>query len=135
MGQIKKEPLRPDRLRRPPRTGWSWIDRRFLREFAPQLSREAVLLYFFLVAVSDRHGVSYYSAGLTAKHIQCEEGHVGPARDELLAHDLVAYRYPLTQVLSLPAPRAPEGGPSALGSVLKDLLRAPRGHTHPGRAT
>lgn len=29
---IKKRILVPERLRRPPATGWSWIDRRFLRE-------------------------------------------------------------------------------------------------------
>jgi hypothetical protein len=35
---IHKELLIPDRVRRPPREGWSWIDRRFLREHAARLS-------------------------------------------------------------------------------------------------
>ena len=47
---IHKQVLVPDRVRRPPRTGWSWIDRRFLRERAPRLRHEAILLYFFLAA-------------------------------------------------------------------------------------
>jgi hypothetical protein len=38
--------LVPARLRRPPKTGWSWVDRRFLREHAAHLSRDAVLLGF-----------------------------------------------------------------------------------------
>ena len=58
---IQKRILVPARLRRPPATGWSWVDRRFLREHADHLSREAVLLYFFLAAVADHHGLSFYS--------------------------------------------------------------------------
>ena len=58
---IQKRILVPERLRRPPATGWSWVDRRFLREHGDHLSREAVLLYFFLAAVADRHGLSFYS--------------------------------------------------------------------------
>jgi len=46
---IEKRILVPQRLRRPPQTGWSWIDRRFLREHGDHLSREAILLYLFVV--------------------------------------------------------------------------------------
>ena len=53
---IHKHILVPDRVRRPPPDGWSWIDRRFLREHAPRLSHEAIILYFFLAAVSDKDG-------------------------------------------------------------------------------
>ena len=38
---IPKRILVPERLRRPPATGWSWVDRRFLREHGERLSREA----------------------------------------------------------------------------------------------
>jgi hypothetical protein len=58
---IPKRILVAPRLRKPPATGWSWLDRRFLREHGDYLSREAVLLYLFLVAVADRHGLSFYS--------------------------------------------------------------------------
>ena len=51
---IPKRILVPARLRRPPATGWSWVDRRFVREHADHLSRDAVLLYFFLAAVADQ---------------------------------------------------------------------------------
>ena len=55
---IVKRVLAPDRVRRPPREGWSWIDRRFLREYSSRLSREAILLYFFLAAVGDSSDLS-----------------------------------------------------------------------------
>jgi hypothetical protein len=58
---IQKRILVPQRLRRPPATGWSWLDRRFLHEHGDYLSREAMLLYLFLTAVADRHGLSFYS--------------------------------------------------------------------------
>ena len=64
---IQKRILVPDRLRRPPATGWSWVDRRFLREHMDHLSREAMLLYFFLAAVADRHGLSFYSDGTAGR--------------------------------------------------------------------
>ena len=57
---IHKQILVPDRVRRPPTDGWSWIDRRFLREHASRLSHEAIVLYFFLAAVSDKDGLSFY---------------------------------------------------------------------------
>ena len=55
MTMIEKRVLVPERLRRPPATGWSWIDRRFLREHDEYLSGGAVLLYLFLATVADRH--------------------------------------------------------------------------------
>ena len=58
--------LVPARLRRPPATGWSWLDRRFVREHAAHLSRDAVLLYFFLCTVADKHGLSFYGDGTLA---------------------------------------------------------------------
>jgi hypothetical protein len=99
---IEKHILVPERLRRPPRTGWSWIDRRFVREHAERLSREAVLLYFFLAAVADRHGLSFYSDGTLAALLRLTPPTLAQARDELLEHDLIAHEPPLTQVLSLP---------------------------------
>jgi hypothetical protein len=44
------------------------------------------------------------------------------ARDELAAEDLVAYRSPLTQVLSLPqATRVQRGGLASLGEMFHAL--------------
>ena len=98
---IHKRVLVNDRVRRPPETGFSWVDRRFVHDFAPQLSHEAILLYFFLAAVSDKHGLSFYGDSTIAVRLRMREEHVAAAREDLLTHDLVAYRPPLTQVLSL----------------------------------
>jgi hypothetical protein len=70
MSTIQKRILVADRLRRPPATGWSWVDRRFLREHGDHLSREAMLLYFFLAAVADRHGLSFYSDHTLTSRLQ-----------------------------------------------------------------
>jgi hypothetical protein len=99
---IVKRILVADRVRRPPKDGFSWIDRRFLREFAVRLSGDAVFLYFFLTAVSDKHGLSYYSETTLALRLRTSEATILEAREELITYDLVAYQAPLTQVLSLP---------------------------------
>lgn len=119
---IAKRLLVTRRLRRPPREGFSWIDRRFLRDHAPGLSREAILLYFFLAAVSDQQGLSFYSDTTTAVRLRLDEPAVLRAREELLREDLIAYQRPLTQVLSLPVPaRASGGGLASLGEVFRRL--------------
>jgi hypothetical protein len=119
---IQKQLLVPDRVRRPPREGWSWIDRRFLKQHASRLSHEAILLYFFLAAVSDQNGLSFYSETSTGLRLRMGEQAVVRARDELVAEDLVAYRAPLTQVLSLPdRGRISRGGLGSLGEIFQAL--------------
>ena len=123
---IPKRILVPDRLRRPPATGWSWMDGRFVREHMDHLSREAVLLYFFLSAVGDQHGLSFYGDGTMAARLRMSLPSLFQARDELLAYDLIAHEPPLTQVLSLPARcrrrrSEPGGGLMPLSEI---LLRA-----------
>jgi len=120
---IHKQILVPDRVRRPPADGWSWIDRRFLREHAPRLSHEAIVLYFFLAAVSDKDGLSFYGDASIALRLRMAEGTVVAARDELVAADLVAYRVPLAQVLSLPAATLQRrgGGLAQFGEILRTL--------------
>jgi hypothetical protein len=98
---IPKRILVPARLRRPPSTGWSWVDRLFVREHMDRLSRDAVLLYFFLAAVADRHGLSFYGDATLAALLRMPLAGLLQARDELLAHDLIAHEARLTQVLSL----------------------------------
>jgi hypothetical protein len=126
---IPKRLLIPARLRRPPVTGWSWVDRRFLREHAAHLSREAVLLYFFLAAVADKHGLSFYSDGTAAALLRMPLPALAQARDELLARDLIAHETRFTQVLSLPSPaqhRRSEPGQALmpLGEILRQAAAA-----------
>jgi hypothetical protein len=121
---IQKHILVPERLRRPPATGWSWLDRRFLREHADALSRDAVLLYLFLAAVGDRHGLSFYSDTTLTSRLRLAQPALEQARQELLQRDLLAHQLPLVQVLSLPTPgvsRRPQPGQGLI--MLGDLLR------------
>src|SRR4029077_2087827 len=97
----QKPILVPARLRHPPDTGWSWVDRRFVREHMAYLSREAALLYFFLSAVADKHGLSFYGDGTLATLLRMTPPALIQARDELLARDLIAHEMRFTQVLSL----------------------------------
>ena len=129
---IPKRILVPERLRRPPATGWSWLDRRFLREHGDHLSREAVLLYWFLTAVADKHGLSFYSDHTLTCRLRLSPPVLEQAREELLARDLIAHQLPLVQVLSLPASgvrRRPEPGQGLI--LLGDLLRPATAATTP----
>ncbi len=126
---IPKRILVAGRLRRPPATGWSWVDRRFLREHGDYLSREALLLYFFLAAVADRHGLSFYSDHTLCSRLQLSLQALERARQELLDRDLIAQQLPLVQVLSLPAPsvsRRPEPGQGLirLGELFQQVVVA-----------
>jgi hypothetical protein len=118
---IKKRVLVANRVRRPPAEGFSWIDRRFLRDYAERLSGEAVVLYFFLAAVSDQHGLSFYSDSSMASRLRMGEEAIVAAREELLVHDLVAHQPPLTQLLSLPPARVARGGLPALRELARSL--------------
>jgi hypothetical protein len=129
MSSIQKHILVAQRLRRPPATGWSWVDRRFLREHGDYLSREAVLLYLFLAAVADRHGLSFYSDHTLTSRLHLSPQALEQARQELLDRDLIACQLPLVQVLSLPAPvvsrRAEPGqGLMLLGDVFRQVAAA-----------
>jgi hypothetical protein len=124
---VPKRVLVPNRLRRPPATGWSWVDRRFLREHMAYLSRDAALLYFILCAVADKHGVSFYGDGTLAVMLHVPLSALVSARDELLARDLIAHEARFTQVLSLlpPLPRRcsePGTGLMQLGDILRRAI-------------
>lgn len=109
------------RVRRPPKDGFSWIDRRFVREFAPGLSQEAVLLYFFLTAVADKEGLSYYKDETLCQRLDLDQAVLTRVREDLIQHDLIAWQAPLCQVLSLPERRPPCPEPVSLGALFQQL--------------
>ena len=119
--------LVPARLRRPPTTGWSWVDRRFVREHAAHLSRDAVLLYFVLCAVADQHGLSFYGDATMAALVRMNLPALMAARDELLARDLIAHETRFTQVLSLPPAGRRLCEPGAGLMQLSEILRQAAG--------
>jgi hypothetical protein len=82
---------------------FSWIDHRFITGgFLRDLSTLEILLYLFLVAVSDRNGLSFYHDDRIASLLKIDLAALGQAREGLVLRSLVAYQPPLYQVLSLP---------------------------------
>ena len=119
--EVEKRPVVPDRIRKVP-DGFSWVDRRFVRDglIAP-LSRAEIVLYFFLAAVADREGLSYYGDATLAALLKLTPGDLEGARRGLVAADLIAFARPLYQVLSITSPASRGGGPSAIGEILRGL--------------
>ncbi len=82
---------------------FSWIDHRFITGgFLRDLSAVEILLYFFLVTVSDRNGISFYHDDKICSLIKIGLISLGEAREGLTARSLLAYEHPIYQVLSLP---------------------------------
>ncbi len=121
---ISKRILKKDRVRTPPKRGFSWIDRRFVHDFAPGLSRNAVFLYFFLVSVSDKHGLSYFKDDTIASRTGLTVPEIHRSRGLLLHRDLIAWESPLIQVLSLPEPGVSRREPQRFGDLMVQLSRA-----------
>jgi len=122
MSRPRKRLLDARRVRRI-REGFSWIDRRFLREgWIEKLEREEILLYFFLVAVADKDGLSYYSDPRVCSLLKIPPPALARARARLEDLELLAYEAPLYQVLSLdaPPPRRDEGA-IALRAVFRRI--------------
>jgi len=83
---------------------FSWIDHRLITGgFLSDLSSIEILLYLFLVAVSDRNGISFYHQDKIASVLQIDLASLGNARESLRQRSLLAYEPPLYQILSLPA--------------------------------
>lgn len=67
------------------------------------LTRLEKLLYFVLIAVSNRDGVSFYSDGRLAGTLDIQHAHeLTGARNELIGRGLIAFEQGLYQVLDLP---------------------------------
>lgn len=99
---IAKKILNPNRLRRI-KGGFSFIPHSFVLDgFLGSLSREEILLYFFLVLVGDRHGLSFYSYDSICTLLQFSLEDYIAARDGLIDRDLIAFDGTVFQVLDLP---------------------------------
>jgi hypothetical protein len=105
---IRKKILNPDRIRGI-KGGFSFIPHRFVTDgFLSSLNRTQLLLYLFLVLVSDRYGLSYYAYDSICSSLQLTLEDYIQARDSLLKKDLIAFDGTLFQVLELPAkPQSP----------------------------
>jgi len=99
---IKKKVLNPQRLRQI-NGGFSFIPHRFVLDgFLAALGQKELLLYLFLVMVSDRNGVSFYSYDRICTLLELNLDQYVASRNSLIEKDLIAFDGTLFQVLSLP---------------------------------
>lgn len=100
---IKKKILEPNRIRHI-EGGFSFIPHSFLTDgFLASLSQKELLLYLFLILVSDRHGLSFYSYDAICSYLQLNLDQYIEARDGLMRKDLIAFDGTIFQVLDLPS--------------------------------
>ena len=109
MAFVRKRPLDPSRLRRPPRGGFGWIDRRLVKDgFIAALTPAVALLDFFLASIADHDGLSYFGDRRVGGLLKLSDHQLQSARAGLERKDLILFRSPPYQVLSLP--KAPDPG-------------------------
>lgn len=103
---IGRSPIIAERVRKID-GGFSFVPHRFLHDgFLAGLSREELLLYFFLVLAGDRNGVSFYGHDAIRTLLDTSNDEYLVARNGLLEKDLLAFDGRRFQILSLPnAPR------------------------------
>ena len=130
MPHVEKRLLDSNRIRAISKDGFSWIDRRFVRDgFIDQLQAAEILLYVFLCLVADQHGLSFYGDRRIARLLRLGPAALEQARRALVRNDLVIYRPPLYQVLPLGEPPRttslrPSGntpGPAPHGSPIRSI--------------
>ncbi len=123
---VQKHPICHERIRKVPKQ-FSWLDHRLVRDhYIDRLSHRAAALYLFLVTVADAQGLSYYSDHTLSQRIAMDENILAQTRQELIHTDLIAYKKPLYQVLSLDvAPRRSfkksNGRLQSLGQIFKQI--------------
>lgn len=107
---VRKKILNADRVRTI-KGGFSFIPHRFVTDgFLESLSASELLLYLFLVVVSDRYGLSFYSSGSICSLLQMTSEHYQKARQGLIEKDLIDFNGTLFQVLDLPGILRPATG-------------------------
>ncbi len=99
---INRKPLVCDRIRKIDGS-FAWIGHRFLRGgFLASLSQNELLLYFFLVLVADRQGLSYYHYDKICSLLCFTLDDYIVVRNQLIDKELIAFDGNFFQVLSLP---------------------------------
>lgn len=109
---IGRSPIIAERVRKID-GGFSFVPHRFLHEgFFASLSRDELLLYFFLVLAGDRNGVSFYGLDAILTLLEFSNEAYLVARNGLVDKDLLAFDGRRFQILSLPQrPRGPVASP------------------------
>ena len=119
---ISKQPILPERIRKISGS-FSWIDHRILTDgFLTSMSRDEIVLYFFLVLVGDKNGVSFYSYDKICQLLKIELDDYIQARNLLLKRSLIAFQQGRFQVLELPRQKAQLNEPQR-GDEFRSLKR------------
>lgn len=99
---INRTPLVSNRIRKIDGS-FAWISHSFLRRgFFTSLTQNELLMYFFLVLVADRQGLSYYHYDKICSVLCFSLDDYIVVRDQLIKKDLIAFDGNFFQVLSLP---------------------------------
>ena len=100
--KVEKKVLVRNRIRKISGS-FAFIEHKFLRNgFWASLDHHELLLYLFLVMVSDREGISYYSYDRICSSLRITVEDYIEARNALSKKDLIAFDGQFFQVLSLP---------------------------------
>jgi hypothetical protein len=100
---INKKIIEPNRVRHID-GGFGFIPHRFMTDgFLSTLEQKEILLYFFLVLVSDRYGLSFYSYDAICSLLYFTLDECNEATDGLIEKDLIAFDGKIYQVLDLPS--------------------------------
>jgi len=112
---FRKSPIYPARIRKI-NASFSWIDHKFITGgYIKSLSKDEIILYYFLISVGDKNGLSYYHPDTICQLLKLDSASFTKAQDGLVFKDLVAYRNGLYQVLSLPEEHdSPQEIPSSI---------------------
>jgi hypothetical protein len=130
----KPNAIVPERIRNIRHCTFGWVDHNFLhRGFLGRLSHEELLLYYFLITVADKNGVSFYDYARLCQLLKLEVDDYVRARNLLCERSLVAFHNGVFQVLSLPqgharcatagTPPSRTGDFQALKTILQTLSR------------
>ena len=99
------KPIIVNRIRNIRDCTFGWVDHNFLHNgFLNRLSPEELLLYYFLITVADRNGVSFYDYQRICQFLKIELDDYITARNRLCKRSLIAFEDSIFQVLSLPEP-------------------------------
>jgi len=94
--------INPKRIRKVKAT-FAAIEHRFLRNgFFESLNHQELILYFFLILVGDRFGISWYAYDKICAILRITVEEYIEARNSLIDKDLIAFNGYTFQVLSLP---------------------------------
>ena len=99
---MKKRVLNRSRIRTV-HDSFAFIPHRFLTDgLMKRLGPGELLLYLFLVLVSDAYGLSYYGDSSISRLLKMGVSDLKQLRQVLMDEDLIVYEAPLYQVLELP---------------------------------